>query len=80
MQLHKFELVVAIHVSPREGVRLDDAASTLGILCHGLCLHHSPLIALTLQDSLLTLILLDFGDLCANLITVRVLLVAAVAF
>ena len=36
---------------------------TLSVLGHRLGLHHGPLVTLTLQDALLTLVLLDLGNL-----------------
>ena len=75
LQLNKFELVVIVVV--RENILLK-GSTRLSILCHCLCLHHCPLIALTLQDSLLALVLLYLRNLTA--LIVRVWLVSTVAF
>ena len=75
LQLHEFKLVVIVVV--REDILLK-GPTRLSILCHCLRLHHCPLIALALQDSLLALILLDLRNLSA--LIVRVWLVSTVAF
>ena len=52
-----------------------DLIETFGVLCHSLGLHHCSLIALALQDSLLTLVLLDLWNLTCAIIS----LIATVA-